>query len=83
LTGVRTGWVLSPEIKGKISSADVFLINGRQNCLRCYGKAYADSAGSETPCMYRDALRGNREALYLTFIDCIRVRVANPKGARP
>jgi hypothetical protein len=33
--------------------------------------------------MYRDTLRGNREALHLTYIDCIGVRVANPKGARP
>jgi len=83
LTGVRTGWVLSSEMETKVPSADVLQVNGRQYCLRCYGKAYAGSAGSETPCMYRDTLHGNREALHLTFIDCIIVRVANPKGARP
>ena len=83
LTGVRTGWVLGPEMKTKNSSADVLQDYGRQYFMRCHGEAYADSAGSETPCMYRDTLRGNREALHLTFINCIRVRVANPKGARP
>ena len=83
LTGVRIGWVLSPEMKTKIPSADVLQDYGRQHFMRCHGKAYEDSAGSETPCMYRDTLRGNREALHLTFIDCIRARVANPKGVRP
>ena len=83
LRGVRTGWVLSSEMKTKIPSADVLQDSGRQYRMRRHGKVYADSAGSETPCMYRDTLRGNREALHLTFIDCIRDRVANPKGVRP
>lgn len=32
--------------------------------------------------MYRDILRGNREALHLTFTDCLRVRMENLKGVR-
>ena len=83
LTGMRTGWVLSSERKMNIPGADVLQFNGRQHCICRHGKGYVDSAGSETPCMYRDTLRGNREALHLTGIDCIGVRVANPKGARP
>lgn len=81
LTGVCTGWVLSPEMK-IIPSVDGFQVHGKQHFIDRYGKGYEDSAGSETPSMYRDILRGNREALHLTFTDCIRVRMENPKGAR-
>ena len=83
LTGVRTGWVLSSEMKTKIPSADVLQDNGRQHCKRRYGKASADPARSETPCMYKDILRGNRETLHLAKGDCTRARMANPKGIRP
>ena len=81
LTGVCTGWVLSPEMK-IISSVDGFQVHGKQYFIDRYGKECEDSAGSETPSMYRDILRGNREALHLTFTDCIRVRMENPKGVR-
>ena len=66
LTGVRAGWVLSLEMKST-SGADVLQDYGRQHCIRRYGKECADPARSETPGMYRDILRGNRETLHLAF----------------
>jgi len=45
------------------------------------GKAHKNSAGSETPGMHRDILRGNRETLHLASI--VEVRMENPKGIRP
>jgi len=83
LTGVRIGWVLSRERNTKVPGADVLQDNGRQHCKRRYGKASADPARSETPCMYKDILRGNRETLHLAKGDCTRARMANPKGIRP
>ncbi len=64
LTGVCLGWVLSPEMQTNIPGADVLQESGRQHCIHRYGEGYADPAGSETPCMHGDILRGNREALY-------------------
>ncbi len=81
LTGVRVGWVLSREMK-LIPGADVLQDYGRQHCIRRYGKKYADPARSETLCMHRDILRGNREVLHLAF-DLLKVRMVNPKGALP
>ena len=81
LTGVRAGWVLSLEMK-IISGADVLQDYGRQYCIRRHGKECADPARSETPSMHRDILRWNREALLLTYRDCAKVRMENPKGAR-
>lgn len=82
LTGMRTGCVLSPEMK-LISSVDGLQEHGKQHFIHRYGKGYGNSAGSETTCMYRDTLRGNREALHLTFKDCEKARMENPKGTRP
>jgi RNA-directed DNA polymerase len=81
LTGMRTGWVLSREVKLN-PGADVLQDNGRQHCTHRYGKVYAGPARSETPRMYRDTLHGNREALHSTF-EFWKVRMENPMGARP
>jgi RNA-directed DNA polymerase len=82
LTGVRAGWVLSPEIK-RVSGADGLLIRGKQHCPHRYGEGWAGPAGSKTPCMHGSFLRGNREALRLTLVGCAKVRAVNPKGERP
>ena len=82
LTGVSAGWVLSSEMKINISGADVLQDNGRQHCIRRYGKGYAGPAESETPCMCGDTLSGNRETLHFTFRGCGKARMKNPKGER-
>jgi hypothetical protein len=61
LTGERAGWVLSPESDISQSSADAVDISGRQNGAYRKGEGCADSAGSETPCMYGHTSDGNRE----------------------
>ncbi len=81
MTGESAGWVLSPEIKVNIPGADGLLMHGRQYRVSRYGEVYTDPAGSETPCMHGNSLRGNREALHLAFKDCGKVRIENPKGA--
>jgi len=83
LTGVRAGWVLSPEIKGYILGADALQIRGRQYCIHRYGEGYVDPAGSETPCMHGNILHGNREALRLVLGDRPKVCAVNPEGVRP
>ena len=82
LTGESAGWVLSPEIKVNIPGADGLLMHGRQLRVNCYGEVYTDPAGSETPCMHGNSLRGNREALCLALKDRVKVRTVNPEGER-
>jgi hypothetical protein len=82
LTGESAGWVLSPEIKVSIPGADGLHMHGRQNRIYRYGEVYTDPAGSETPCMHGNSLRGNREALRLALEDHAKVRTVNPKGER-
>jgi hypothetical protein len=82
LTGESAGWVLSPEIKTSILGADMLPIHGRQHRIRRYGEAYTGPAGSETPCMHRNSLSGNREALCLALEDRAKVRTVNPEGER-
>jgi RNA-directed DNA polymerase len=72
LTGVRAGWVLSPEIKGNTPGADGLLLLGKQHCPHRYGEGWAGPAGSETPCMHGSSLRGNRETLRLALVDRTR-----------
>jgi RNA-directed DNA polymerase len=83
LTGVRAGWVLSPEIKGNTPGADGLLLLGKQHCPHRYGEGWAGPAGSETPCMHGSSLRGNRETLCLVLGLRARVRTDNPKRAWP
>jgi RNA-directed DNA polymerase len=77
LTGVRAGWVLSPEIK-RVPGADGLPIRGKQHCSHRYGEGWAGPAGSEIPCMHESSLRGNREALRLTLAGRAKVREVNP-----
>jgi hypothetical protein len=79
LTGVRTGWVLSlenPEEPG----ADAVKRSGRQHLLYRHRKIQKDLAWSQTPYMYGNSMRGNREVPSLTDGDRATVRVENPQG---
>ena len=83
LTGVRAGWVLSPEIWECLSGAVVLLTCGGNTAYTAGGEGCADPAGSETPGVHGSLLRGSREALRLALGDRSGVRTENPKGARP
>jgi RNA-directed DNA polymerase len=66
LTGVRAGWVLSREINappqgGLLRGADAVETGGRQDRLSREGERQPDPARSETPRMYANTSRGNRE----------------------
>jgi hypothetical protein len=81
LTEVRAGRVLSPVMKTSVPGVDVFQEYGKQHFMSRNGEAHKSSAGSETPGMHRDILRGNRETLHLAC--SVEVRMENPKGIRP
>jgi hypothetical protein len=66
LTGERAGRVWSPEI-GLLLGADALLTRGRPHCRRRYGEVSTDLAGSETPGMHGNTLRGTRETLHLAW----------------
>jgi hypothetical protein len=66
LTGECAGRVLSPEI-GRFLGADALLTRGRQHWADRHGKGWPDLAGSKTPGMHRNTMRGTREALCLTW----------------
>ena len=67
LTGERTGWVWSREIhalprkRQLLRDADAVERSGRQHWLHRHGEVQLGPARSETPCMYGNTLRGNRE----------------------
>src|SRR5262245_32127450 len=67
LTGVRAGRVLSREINApsrkrwELQGADVVLMNGRLHRTHRNREMCQDPARSKTPCMYGNALLGNRE----------------------
>jgi hypothetical protein len=67
LTGERTGRVLSREIhalprkRQVLRDADAVDKGGRQHWAQRHRKLHLDPARSETPCMYRNTLCGNRE----------------------
>ena len=65
LTGVRIGRVLSRE-NACTQSADVLVSSGRQHGGARKGKCTSDSAWSETPSMYGNSRRENREVLSLS-----------------
>ena len=66
LTGERAGRVWSPEI-GRVLGADALRTRGRLQRARHDGKAYTHLAGSKTPGMHGNIVRGTREALRLAF----------------
>jgi len=82
LTGVRTGRVLSPEITGIHSSADVVQEYRRPHRIHPYGEMYMNSTGSETFCMYGSTIRGNRDTLCLSLHEGSKDRMENPDGVR-
>jgi hypothetical protein len=45
LTGVRAGWVLSPEIEGNTPGVDNLPLLGKQHCPHRYGEGWAAPAG--------------------------------------
>ena len=67
LTGVRAGRVLSRENHAPLREQralwgdDAVEISGRPHPRRRSGKTHRDPARSQTPSMYRNTLRGNRE----------------------
>jgi hypothetical protein len=79
LTGVRTGWVLSPENADE-PGADAVERSGRQHLAYRHCKIRQDLAWSQTPHMYGNSLHGNREVPCLTAGDRAAVRVEKPKG---
>jgi len=79
LTGVRTGWVLSPE-NPEEPGADAVKRSGRQYLLYRYCEIQQDLAWSQTPYMYGNSMRGNREVPCSTSGVRTAVRVENPKG---
>ena len=63
LTGVRAGWVLSREINS-VRDADPLMRWGRPQPLSRFGETRRYPARSETPGMYGNNLRENREILW-------------------
>lgn len=67
LTGARAGRVLSRDINAPLREqwalrdADAVEISGRQHPRRRFGKTPRNPARSQTPRMYGNTLRGNRE----------------------
>ncbi len=67
LTEESTGQVLSREMhalsrqRQELRDADALGVSGRQHRVHRYRKMHQDPARSQTLCMYRNTLRGNRE----------------------
>jgi len=79
LVGESAGVVLSPEIGSNVLSADRLFTLGRQHIAQRHGKERNGSTGSETHCMHRRFLSGNRDALQPATADCAGVRTVNSK----
>ena len=80
LTGESAGRVLSLE-NPILRSADVFLMNGRQQRTSRQSEEHSHSAWSKTPCMHRSISCGSREIPGLAGA-VAAARAVNPKGAR-
>ncbi len=78
LTGVRAGRVFSRETN-ELRSADAVRVSGRQHPSRRYRKSHRGSARSETPCMYGNTSRENREILGPPADDGLRVASGSRK----
>ena len=67
LTEERAGRVLSREMhalprkRQVLRDADAVGVSGRQHQVHHHRKGHQDPARSQTPCMYGNTLRGNRE----------------------
>jgi hypothetical protein len=82
LAGGGAGVVLSPEIRSTFRVPTVSLCWEGNTLTRAEGEHVNDSAGSETHCMHRRFLCGNRETLRPATADCAGVRTANSKEVR-
>jgi RNA-directed DNA polymerase len=81
LTGVRAGWVLSPE-RIEIGVPTRILWRGRPHCCgSIFARVAADAAGSQTPRMHARILHGSRE-IPGAAPALAGVRAANPEGTR-
>ena len=81
LAGVRTGRVFSRE-RCFLRSADAVRRGGRPHPTRRYREAWRGSARSETPGMYGNASRENRESLWSPEADGASGRIGKSKDAR-
>ena len=81
LTGVRAGRVLSREIVWH-RGADAVWRSGRPYRVRRYRETLRDPARSETPCMYGNTSRENREIPCPPVADGAAGRVGKSKDAR-
>ena len=81
LTGVRTGRVFSRE-SAFLRGADAVRRSGRPHPGRRRRETLRDPARSETPCMYGNTSRENREVLGPPVADGAAGRVGKSKDAR-
>ena len=88
LTGAGAGWVLSREIHAPLRKqwalrdADAVEQGGRPYPRRRSGKTPRNPARSETPRMYRNTLRGNREIPRLSAAAAKADRIGKSKDTR-
>ena len=81
LTGVRAGRVLSRE-RNLLRGADAVEVCGRQHPSRRNREMRRDPARSETPCMYGNTSRENREIPCPPAADGAAGRVGKSKDTR-
>ncbi len=81
LTGVRAGWVLSRE-SNFLRGADAVGEGGRPHPAHRYREMRRGPARSETPCMYGNTLRENREIPCPPAADGAAGRVGKSKDTR-
>ena len=81
LTGVRAGRVWSRE-RTLLRDADAVEEGGRPHAERRPRETLRSPARSETPCMYGDTSRENRESSCLPVADGVTGRVGKSKDVR-
>jgi hypothetical protein len=81
LTGVRAGRVLSRE-RSSLRGADAVEVRGRPHLGHRYREMSGDPARSETPCMYGNTSRENREVPCPPAEDGLAGRVGKSKDTR-
>jgi len=81
LTGVRAGRVSSRE-RNSLRGADVVETCGRPHSVRRHREMDRNPARSQTPCMYGNTSRENREILCPPVADGVAGRVGKSKDVR-
>lgn len=88
LTEERAGWVSSREMhalprkRQALRDADAVGASGRQHRVHRHCKVHQDPARSQTPCMYRNSLCGNREVPRLSVGKKTADRIEKSKDVR-